>query len=416
MSVYKRRVCSVCGKEYRDQTISRRGNKETPAPCQCGGEAKYRPGWQVEVKVLQKDGSLKPRRKTCKDKAEAEAFEASLKDGRAKGEVFSRPKDSSFLTGAKTFLGWVDEREKEKKLAPGSAKSYRERVNNHLIPYFGGMDLRNIEWEDVDEYRKHRFSQIILEGRGKGNPPTPATINREVAALKRLLSIAVQKKILKHHNLTDYEMLNEDNERERFLTQDEIGRLLAECSRTRQSVLNPDRTIPVYPPHLRMIVVLALNTGLRIDGVLTLRWEEIDWRRNEIVKMVKHHRNKPAKPVHIPMNPALREELKTWQARHGIVTMKGYVIPSTKKPGEHILITSNFGLGRALKRAQIEDFTFHDFRHTFCTHFLEQYPDKIEVLCKIVGHTSSYMTRRYAHITERATHAAMAEFSLTASS
>lgn len=413
MSVYKRRICAECGKDFRDSTIAKKGNKEMPPPCPCGAATRYSKNWNVELKLPQKDGTMKPHRKGgFKTKEEAKLYEASLLDRRGKGDVFSRPKDTSMLNVFNTFLDWVDEREKEGRLASGSAESYRYRVRVHLKPFFTGKDARNIEWGDVDEYRDLRRTQVIEEGRGKGEAPTNATINREIATLKRALSIAIQKRILNYNPLAQYELLVEDNESDRYLTVDEIDKLLRECSRERESVLTADKFFPVYPKYLRTIVVLALNTGLRIDGVLTLRWEEVDWNRNEIVKMVKHHRAKETRPVRIPMNALLREELKLWQIRNGVFQMKGYVFPSPKKPGEHILITSNFGLDRALAAVGLDDVTFHTFRHTFCTHFLEAHPDKIEVLRKIVGHSSAYMTRRYAHITERATHAAMAEFSI----
>lgn len=412
MAVYKRRLCTACKKEFQDATITKKGNKEMPPPCSCGAEARYMKKWTAEVKVPDKTGTLKKRKESFPTKDEARQWETEMLSKRDKGEVFSKKQDTTFLGAAQVFLAWCDEREAEGKLADGSAKSYRERTNNHLIPYFAGRDIRHIEWEDVNEYRKHRRTQVIEKGRGKGQTPSDATINREVAALKRLLAIAVQKRIIPHHNMTDYEMLNEDNERERFLTHEEIDNLIEECAKTRPSKCYPGKEIPLYPDYLRVVLIVALNTGLRIGGVLTLKWEEIDWKRNEIVKIVKHHRSKKKEPVHIPMTTVLRDELLAWRARDGVTKLTGWVFPSPKKPGIHVQTTSNFGLPRALRGAKIEDYTFHDNRHTFCTLFLEEYPDKIEVLRKIVGHSSSYITRRYAHITERATHAAMANFSI----
>lgn len=413
MSVFKRRKCTECSKDYRDTTMVKKGGKEAPPPCTCGAATRYLPSWHLCVKLPDKNGVMKQHKESAPTKEEAKNREAELLSKRGKGEVFSKPKDSSYLSASIAFLAWVDEREDEGKLAPGSAKSYRDRTNNHLTPFFTGRDIRHLEWEDVDEYREFRRKQIIPQGqRGAGNAPSNATINREIATLKRLLSVAVQKRIINHHLLGDYELLKENNERERFLTHEEIDMLLNECARKRPSVLTQGKEYPVYPAHLRVIVMLGLNTGLRIEGVLTLRWEEIDFRRNEIVKVVKHHRSGDCKPVHIPMTKAIRDELQVWRARNGVTQMTGPVFPSKKKPGEAMRITSNFGLSRVLKAAGIEDFTFHDFRHTFCTLFLEEYPDKIEILRKIVGHSSSYMTRRYAHITERATHEAMAEFSV----
>jgi len=193
---------------------------------------------------------------------------------------------------------------------------------------------------------------------------------------------------------------------DRHLSDEEIGKLYGECLHK------------LAPKHLLPIVTLMLNTGLRIEGVLTLRWEEIKWKAGvsdeagnvsgEIQKIVKG-----SKKVHIPMTTELRESLTQWRIKDGVQKVTGWVFPSTKKPDSHMLVTSNFGLGAALSRAGIKDCTNHTLRHTFATRFLEQFPEHIETLRDILGHSSSYITRRYAHLTAKTKHLTMAGFKVT---
>jgi integrase len=402
--VFKRRLCE-CGRDYRDATVAKKGNKEAPPACAaCGGATRYLPSWYCAVKLPGVDGKLKTHKKSFPTKAKAEAWETEMMSLRNKGEVFEK-KDTTFRAAAAIFLKWVDRQEQDNRLAKGTARMYRDKTNTYLIPFFGEMDLKKLDETDIDDYIEARRETPYYTKTKKGvvvkeKFPVNATLNREIATLKRVCSVAVEKKLMRFNPAQDYKLFREGS-RERFLSREEVARLLEECK----------------TEHLRFAVVLALNTGLRIDGVLTLRWDEIDFRRNEIVKIVKHHRSKPAKPVRVPLTASLRSELKLRRLKTG---GSAFVFPSPvteDREGNvrgdcHIRPDADIGFKTACKRAGIEDFRFHDLRHTFCTLFLEEFPDKLEVLCEIVGHTSSYMTKKYAHITDRARHEAMANFDI----
>jgi len=419
MSVYKKRTCTniECKCEVSDPVQL----KVLPA-CKCGSETRYSRGWYAVFRVTGPDGSKVKHKKVLESKAAAVAYENDMLTKRENGAVVDKSKDTSFANAAKVFFDWLDDQAKKEKLAPGTIAPYKYRTTNHLLPYFKKAPIDKIEWEDLDEYVAFREGEVfytkldpangeILEAR----TPTPATINRDLATLKRLMSIAVQKRLIKTNQLSGYALLNEDNENDRYLSHDEIDRLLEVCAAPRAGVHRKGIKGANVIPHLRLLVLLGLNTGLRIDGVLTLKWNEIDWRRNEIIKVVKHRRSAGPKTVQIPMTGLLREALLQWKKDCGVRDIPpptGYVIPSPVKEGGHMLVGSDIGFTKACRDAGIFDFTFHQLRHTFCTHFLEEHPDKIEVLQRIVGHSSSYMTRRYAHITDRAKHNAMQNFSL----
>jgi integrase len=381
--------------------------EKRPKPCpKCNGQRVYSPSWYVGIYIPDTiTGKLKPHRKAVsKVKAEAIAYEAKLIATKAAGETIDVTKrDTSLTAGKRIFLQWVDDQVTDGNMSDGTARPYHYRLET-VLSFLEGQqqvnDLRQITEDTADDYKRWRRCQIIYESDTEQRTPTPATINRELATLKRLLAVCKKKKLIKDNPLEGYELLAENNERERYLTHEEIDALLAECGKDK------------YPPHTRILTVIGLNTGLRKEGVLGLRWSHIDFEKNEIERIVKHRRGKTPKVVRIPMTQQLRAELIAWRKTRPRDISCDLVVPSPKAKGQAMLVTSRWGFEWAVKEAGIEDFTYHDIRHTFATLFLEEYPDKIEILRDIMGHSSSYMTRRYAHITERARHTAMAGFAV----
>jgi len=398
MAVYKKRTCCVCGAVYQEAK-----EKKTPDPCQkCGGLTAYSSKWYFCIYVFNQDGKrVQIRRAASKYKDEAKAAEAKALEERSGGCPVSLSK-VTFSHAAKEFGRWMDVRVSESKLAPATAKFYRMRLDVHLLPFFGGYKLGQIDHAAISRYIKQRKEVVIYTYEdGTVRYPAHSDINRDIATLKRVFSVSVYSGLIKHNTVEGFEMLPEDGERERFLSEEEMDRLLMEASK------------PKYPDHLYPIIMVALNTGLRRAGVLTLRWEEINWRLNEIVKVVKHHRAKGATQVRIPMTSDLLEVLQKWRVRGGVHRVSGYVFPSPTSLESSLLTSSKFGFEKAVKAAGIKDFRFHDMRRTFATYFLEQFPEHIEVLRVLMGHSGQYMTRLYARITDRSKQKLMGELKVT---
>jgi len=185
------------------------------------------------------------------------------------------------------------------------------------------------------------------------NPPLLLPINNKIMAVK---------------------LFKENPGRVRFLTDEEIPKLLSHCKTS----------------HLKMAVTLALETGLRIEGCLTLLWSET--KDGIIVKKVKG-----GTVVRVPVTNTLREALDDF--RRQSVVMSKYVIPSPVNPSKHMGTDADFGFNTALKNAGIEDFHFHDLRHTFATHFLVRGGD-IRVLQELLGHSNITMTMKYTHVVD----------------
>ena len=186
-------------------------------------------------------------------------------------------------------------------------------------------------------------------------------------------------------------MLKENNERIRYLTEDEIELLLAEC-----------------PKHLKRIIECALNTGMRRGEILSLKWPQV---KDGFIYLQKTKTNKARQ---IPINDDLAKVLS--ESRRENQLKSEYVFPFRK--GEHALkgekpVRQRKGLAptpeaigsiktafnAAVSRAGIEDFRFHDLRHTFASHMVMR-GATIKEVQEILGHKNISMTMRYAHLSQ----------------
>ena len=137
-------------------------------------------------------------------------------------------------------------------------------------------------------------------------------------------------------------------------------------------------------PHLHLLVLLALHTGLRKGEALGLRWEDLDLSQGT----VSVYRRKTNTRSQIPMHPRLLAALRT-----------------AKRRGPYLFAHKDgtpFGDARrsfktAVNRAGLPDIRWHDLRHTFASWLVERGADLYTVQ-ELMGHTSLSMTRRYAHL------------------
>lgn len=164
----------------------------------------------------------------------------------------------------------------------------------------------------------------------------------------------------------------ENNERDRWLTDEQERRLLENA-----------------PQWLREIIVFDLHTGLRKGELLSLQWNRFDLFRKTII--IQESKN--GKPRTIPLNQIaldiLMEKSKIRNINHDLVF--------TSSVGTKI---DSDNLGRAfesvLEKVDIQDFHFHDLRHTFATRLAQRGID-IYKISKLLGHKDIRMTQRYSH-------------------
>jgi integrase len=143
------------------------------------------------------------------------------------------------------------------------------------------------------------------------------------------------------------------------------------------------------------IIVLDVNTGLRRRNILYLRWDQVDFKRR-IIRI--ESRTKSGRPHNLPLNDTAFQKLKevhqkTGSYRYVFVHLEG------KFEGQPITDIKNAFNG-AIDRAKIQNFRFHDLRHTFCS-WLAIRGVPLTAIQKLAGHASIKMTLRYAHLSPR---------------
>lgn len=234
---------------------------------------------------------------------------------------------------------------------------------NRLLPVFGDKYLFAIMAKQIEDYKRHRLEK---DGR------KAATINREIACLRHMFNKAIEWGYVKETPVKGVKMLKEPPGRVRFLEPTEIDALLKECS-----------------PHLRPIVITALNTGMRRMEILNLRWSNVNFRTRTIT--VANSKNN--EPRFIPINQTLSKELKRLSSKRHTDHI---FCDETSKP----YVNLQKGFKAACRRAGILDFRFHDLRHTFAAHAVMA-GVSIPALMQLLGHKTIKMTMRYTHLSQQ---------------
>ncbi len=246
-----------------------------------------------------------------------------------------------------------------------SQKSYyiKKIIINQLAEEFGSTDLSEFHTALVEFY--------LCEGLDQGLKP--ATVNRRLACLKHMFRKACEWGLCSGEKLKEIrnvKFLRENNQRVRYLQTEECQKLINVCDK--YSRLR----------HLKPIIITAMNTGMRRGEILSLKWEQVDFKKGVIVL---HDRDDEIR--HLPINEALAETLREIERRDDIP----YVfVDSHGNPFKHI----REAFASACRRSGIEDFHFQDLRHTFACHLVKAGIELVTV-SKLLGHKSMAMTLRY---------------------
>lgn len=240
----------------------------------------------------------------------------------------------------------------------------------------------------------------------------PATINKDVAALKSALSRAVEWKKLKENPLTSVKALREEGgAKVRYLEPHEEEALLIALDgreddmrkarksanlwrRERQRTELMDLDMLPFVDHLKPMVLLSMHTGIRRGELFGLEWSDIDLNRAMLT--VRGSIAKTSKTRHIPLNPFILDVMRQWKSQtqgEGFVfeSPKGGRFDNIKRVWQNLL-----------KRAEIKDFRWHDLRHHFASKLVQKGVD-LYVVKELLGHASVVMTERhYAHLAPQA--------------
>jgi integrase/recombinase XerD len=176
----------------------------------------------------------------------------------------------------------------------------------------------------------------------KAGLKTP-TIRRYVATLSSLFSFAERSGWVPQNPILhlDKKAIPEAQPRTRFLSRDEYRRLLG-----------------VSGPHLRPFIEMAVETGMRLEELLSLKWDQVDLERRE-VRLVRTKTNRPR------VVPLSQRAVAVLAAIGGPLGTSTYVFINSATGDRYRKIRRAFRT--ACRRAGLEDVRFHDLRHTFAS-------------------------------------------------
>ncbi len=230
------------------------------------------------------------------------------------------------------------------------------RICRFLDPYLGGLMLNHINGDII---------WSVVQGElKKGNKP--ATVNRYLSTMRSLLRMA-RDEWQWIDNFPKIKLLSGEVERDRWLTHEEADRLIRFCA-----------------PHLAALVRFALATGCRASEITGLEWNRVDLDR----KNAWLNRTKNGTPRGVPLNEDAVEVLREQIGKH-LCFCFSYLGKPLRAD------VTNTAWHGALVKAGIEDFRFHDLRHTWAS-WHRQAGTSCDELKDLGGWKSRIMVDRYA--------------------
>ena len=301
------------------------------------------------VKLTPRSGAPIQRSAGTADKAAAQEYHDKLKAALWDQERLGiKPKHS----WREAVVRWLQET---------SEKTTHREDKKKLIwlhAFLGDLDLDQITLDVIDRIRAAKLKDV-----------SKATTNRYLALVRSILRRArdewewVDK-------LPKVRLFKEAGGRDRSLSVEQAKALLREL-----------------PAHQRELVLFALATGLRQSNVLRLEWAQVNLELRHA--WIKGTQSKNRHPISVPLNDAALGVLKRQEGKHPkrVFTFRGKPVNSA----------NTRAWKAALLRAGIQDFRWHDLRHTWAT-WQRQAGTPTHELQRLGGWRTGAMVERYAHL------------------
>lgn len=297
--------------------------------------------------------------------------------------------------------------------------SLRDFINDTYLPWFKAHHrgyektahtlsnyFETIMPQRIDAITGRDLEQIRTTWLQAGNKP--ATVNRKMGSISGVFSRAVEWEIITTHPMAKLKQLKVDSKGVvRYLSADESLQL-RKAMNERQDDARADRDSAnrwraargrmqlsslaelEFTDHLKPMVLVSLNTGIRRGELFNLEWPRVNFSTKTVT--VIGDTTKTIETRHIPLNKEAIETLQAWQKQCKKKT--GYVFPSST--GGRLEDVKSAWLG-LLDRAGITGFRWHDMRHDFASR-LVMAGVPLNTVRDLLGHSDIKMTLRYAHL------------------
>lgn len=271
------------------------------------------------------------------------------------------------------FKGYLDFLQEHK---PETWKNYKTFYNANLS-YFTKLDEVTIK--DIRAYQKKR----------KAEGASGSTINRELESARAAFNKAIKEKEWADENPFAHFDKHKEVSRERYLTGDELSKLLIACKLVASEM---------YNPHIYEIVLLGILLGRRKQEILKLNHlvcdsgiPKIDINSMMVVTKAtgtNKYSSNSYTPIPQEALPVIKELIE--KSKGGFL----FENPRTGKPYDGV----KRSFASALKLAGIHDFHFHDLRHTYATYILLASGGDLKGAQVILGHKDIRTTAKYTHV------------------
>jgi integrase len=338
--------------------------------------------WYARVTVTDTNGKRRNIKKTAETKGEAsnllKKISANLEARGVESIEIDRLTFKDLAEKYSEFKVKPAEYRGERKIAGlRSARTVASRITS-LLDYFGKMKLRSITLGEIERFKAKRLNTKTKIGKER----TVAAVNRELEILRAMLKYARNEGWIDY---TPFERAStpviskaDETKRDRVLSREEEARLLLACA---------DDT---PRPHLRPLIIAAVDTGMRKGELLTLTWGDVDLPARVI--RLRALNTKTAKAREVPISSRLAIELGKLQSKDSVDPAgKVFAIKKIQRCWD-----------TACRLAEIENLRFHDLRHTFATRLVQAGFPLVEV-AQLLGHSTLQMTFRYSNATAETT-------------
>jgi integrase len=338
-----------------------------------------------------------------RSKAEAgialDELRAAIRDGTFDDRGLDPVIEAAPLTFGKFAEVYKQRHVLAKGLALSSTIDYRLKP---LLERFGKRLLAEIKTADIDDFVADLKQPRVVNGLD-GRRLTPASINRALGLLRHMLNWAVGREYLdrtpfRRGTEVLIRMELEDNKRRRRISEEEENALLTVAS-----------------PHLRSMIIAALDTGMRRGEMLALRFADIDWRRRMIT--LRGTTTKSRRTRLVPIGTArllavlewLRldsegqhkaadvpvfsneagEPLKTFKKAWVVAVLKAHAVDPRWRKGSYKDLSAE-----CQQRFRDINLHWHDLRHEYASRLVERGVPLAQVR-DLLGHASILTTERY---------------------
>jgi integrase len=335
---------------------------------------------QVRVKGRPPQSETFPNRKEAKDWGAS--VESAIREGRHFPHLRSK---------RTAFAGLVQRyRDTVMKDVRTSNKATREQHLTWWDTRFAGRTLAEITPDLIAEARDALAAEKFTRGKRrtvKGKeiapreyPRSGATINRYLATLSHVFTVAQKEwRLVDRNPVRDISKKKEARGRIRFLSDHERDALLSACAKSDW-------------PALQTLVLLAISTGARRGELICLKWDDVDLRAIRVVV----HDTKNGDPRVLPLVGKALTALRALKLQGS--AQSEWVFPQPSGfPGPYEGFDAHWY--SALKTAGIENFRFHDLRHT-CSSYLASQGASLLEIADVLGHRTMQMVKRYSHLAQ----------------